>query len=114
MALAYLGLGSNLGDREGNLRAARERLALLQHSGPLRHAPVYETSPVGGPPGQGDYLNSVTLLETSLSPHNLLREIHAIERALGRLRERETVRWGSRPIDIRSDECALSSRTFIA
>lgn len=100
MPLVYLGLGTNLGDRENNLRSARERLALLQNTTLLKNAPVYETPPLGGPSGQGAYLNSAVLLETALAPREFLSEIHAIERELGRRRERETVRWGPRTIDM--------------
>ncbi len=100
MALVHLGLGSNLGDRERNLAEARRRLALVRDSSLLRNAPVYETPPVGGPEGQGRFLNSASLMMTGLSPHEFLREIHAVERSVGRLRESETVRWGPRVIDI--------------
>ena len=100
MALVYLGLGSNLGDREKNLDAARQALAQLRGSVLIRNAPLYETPPVGGPSGQDKYLNSASLMETSLRPHEFLREIQAVERGVGRIRENETVRWGPRVIDI--------------
>lgn len=100
MALVYLGLGSNLGDRAAHLAAARRALAHLPDTSLLRNASLYETPPVGGPAGQGLFLNSVSAAETSLEPRELLREIHGIERAAGRLRENETVRWGARPLDI--------------
>ncbi len=99
MAYVYVGLGSNMGDREGNIAAARKGLAALRATHLLRNAPVYETRPVGGPADQGDFYNSVSLLETTLSPLELLDEIQALEKALGRDRARE-VRWGPRTMDI--------------
>lgn len=100
MAQAYLALGSNLGDRAANLAAAREGLARLPSTTLLKTASVYETLPVGGPEGQGMFLNSAALVRTELPPHDFLRELHALERRVGRLRENETVRWGPRVIDI--------------
>lgn len=100
MALAYLGLGSNLGDRRANLTSALRRLSELPDSTLLQSAGIYETPPVGGPAGQGMFLNSACLVKTSLTPQEFLREIHAIERALGRLREQEAVRWSARTMDI--------------
>jgi 2-amino-4-hydroxy-6-hydroxymethyldihydropteridine diphosphokinase len=100
MPVAYLGLGSNLGDREGNLRAAREKLALLPDTVLLRNAPLYETTPVGGSPGQGMFLNSVSTVRTELPPREFLRGTQAVERELGRIREREAERWCARTSDI--------------
>ncbi len=100
MALAYVGLGSNLGDRAAHIAAARKGLANLPESALLDNAPTYETKPVGGPAGQQDYYNSVSTLETGLEPLELLRATQALERDLGRRREQETIRWGPRVIDI--------------
>ena len=90
----YLALGSNLGDREGNIARA------LQMLGPGVHveavSPLYETEPVGGPP-QPRYLNGACRVKTDLEPHPLLDYIKEIEAHLGR---RPAVRWGPRPIDI--------------
>ena len=99
MALVFLGLGSNLGDRSANLAAARRLLAALPRTALIRDASVYETPPVGGPPGQEPYLNSASLIETRMDPQELLREIQAVEIAVGRDRKAE-VRWGPRVIDI--------------
>lgn len=93
--LCYLGLGSNLGDRAAHLAAGVERLALVGDG--LEVSPVYETAPVGGPPGQGPYLNCVVRLVAELSPHELLAEAQRIEAAEGRVR---TVRNGPRTLDI--------------
>lgn len=92
---AFLGLGSNLGDRERTLAEARER---LRASGFEigRESALYWTEPVGGPP-QEWFLNQVLLGSTALSPEQLLDLALAIERALGR-RRRE--RNGPRTLDV--------------
>lgn len=100
MAMVYVGLGSNMGDRGANIVAACRGLARLAGSSLLSKAQVYETKPVGGPSGQLDYYNTVCLLETRLEPRDFLRETQALERELGRLRETEKLRWGPRIIDI--------------
>ena len=64
---AFLALGSNLGDREAALRAAVASLDEV-----VAVSPVYETAPVGGPGGQGPYLNAVVELDTDRSPRDLL------------------------------------------
>jgi 2-amino-4-hydroxy-6-hydroxymethyldihydropteridine diphosphokinase len=88
---AFIGLGSNLGDRRAHLQAA---VAALPDVAAV--SPVYETAPVGGP-GQGRYLNCVVELATDRSPHELLAVALAIETAAGRVRAE---RWGPRPIDV--------------
>jgi 2-amino-4-hydroxy-6-hydroxymethyldihydropteridine diphosphokinase len=92
---AYLGLGSNLGDRLEHLRRA---VSLLTERGVavLRSSRVYETDPVGGPP-QPDYLNAVVEVEAEGTARDLLRECRAVEDALGRERAE---RWGPRVIDV--------------
>jgi 2-amino-4-hydroxy-6-hydroxymethyldihydropteridine diphosphokinase len=91
----YLSLGSNLGDRQANLRAAIERL-VLPDVRVLRTSPVYETAPVDYT-AQPWFLNLVVEAETGLFPMRLLSRIGRIERALGRVR---TVAKGPRTIDI--------------
>jgi 2-amino-4-hydroxy-6-hydroxymethyldihydropteridine diphosphokinase len=93
--VAYIGLGSNLGDREKNLRAALERLAEL---GRVRTSSLRETDPVGVT-DQPRFLNAVAELETDLSPQELLARLLEIEHELGRDRARER-RWGPRTIDL--------------
>lgn len=89
---AFLGLGSNLGDRWANLRAAVAGLPdVIAVSG------VYETDPVGGPPGQDPYLNAVVELDTELSPRQLLELAWRLEDESGRVRGE---RWGPRPLDV--------------
>ncbi len=99
MTLAYLALGSNLGDRAALIAAALAELAAAPGVASLRAGPVIETAPVG-PPGQGPYLNTACVVETSLPPRELLELAHRIEARLGRDRAAETVRWGPRRIDI--------------
>ncbi|HHV61504.1 MAG TPA: 2-amino-4-hydroxy-6-hydroxymethyldihydropteridine diphosphokinase [Firmicutes bacterium] len=94
--IAYLGLGSNLGDREENLRRALRLLGDEPGVRLLRVSPLYETDPVGYTE-QDPFLNAVAEVETTLDPHQLLSWVLDIERRLGRVR---SVRWGPRTIDI--------------
>lgn len=89
---AFVALGSNLGDREGYLRQAIESLGNV-----VAESQVYETAPVGGPDGQGPYLNMVVEVETSLDPYALLRRCQRIEAEAMRQR---AVRWGPRTLDV--------------
>ncbi|HJR24062.1 MAG TPA: 2-amino-4-hydroxy-6-hydroxymethyldihydropteridine diphosphokinase [Acidimicrobiales bacterium] len=91
MTRAFLGLGSNLGDRAGHLRAA---VAALEDV--VAVSPVYETDPVGGPE-QGPYLNLVVELDTSLDARGLLEVCRRLETAAERVR---TERWGPRTLDV--------------
>jgi 2-amino-4-hydroxy-6-hydroxymethyldihydropteridine diphosphokinase len=92
---AYVGLGSNLGDRAAHLLLGLSALSRLPKTHLLRLSPVYETEPVGPP--QPPYLNMVAELETELSPKGLLAEMLRIEKALGRERRE---RWGPRTLDL--------------
>lgn len=83
---AYIALGSNLGDRAAHLRFALTTLAATPGILLLRVSTFHETAPVGGPPGQGPYLNAAALLETSLSPRALLDTLLSIESRAGRTR----------------------------
>lgn len=96
MSLAYLSLGSNLGDRLEHLKRGVAGLHEMPGVRVTRLSAVYETEPVGVS-GQNRYLNLVAQLETSLSPHDLLKACQAVESANGRVR---TVRWGPRTLDI--------------
>ena len=89
---AFLALGSNLGDREGFLRDA-----VAQLDGVTAMSQVYETDPVGGPDGQGAYLNMVVEVETPLDPFALLRRCQRIEADAMRQR---VVHWGPRTLDV--------------
>jgi 2-amino-4-hydroxy-6-hydroxymethyldihydropteridine diphosphokinase len=89
---ALLGLGSNLGDRRVLLREAVSSL-----TGVVGVSSLYETDPVGGPGGQGEYLNLVVELDTDLSPRDLLGVCHRLESAANRVRGD---RWGPRTLDV--------------
>lgn len=91
-----LGLGSNLGDREGNIAAAVARLAAWPGVTVERVSSLYETAPVGYT-DQPDFLNAVVRVRTTLTPRELLAACLAVERELGRERK---IRWGPRTIDI--------------
>lgn len=93
MTRAFLGLGSNLGDRIRLLREAVDSLGVSV----VAVSPVYETDPVGGPPGQGPYLNVVVQLDTELSARDLLAVAQRLESGAGRVRD---VRWGPRTLDV--------------
>lgn len=96
MPRAYIGLGSNLGDRVALLRAAIARLA--EHGRVVAASALYETAPWGNV-AQPLFLNAACVLETAETPHELLASLLAIERSLGRGREREE-RWGPRLVDL--------------
>lgn len=89
MARVGISLGSNLGDRLGNLRAAVAKLRPLLSGTHLLVSPVYETEPVNCPPGSGAFYNAVVEIETALAPLQLLAATQTIERELGRPAERE-------------------------
>jgi len=91
---AFVGLGSNLGDRRALLRSAVDGLAAAGDV--VGVSPLYETEPVGGPGGQEPYLNVVVELSTGDTPRQLLERCRALEEAAGRVR---TVRWGPRTLD---------------
>lgn len=93
----YVALGSNLGDREGYLARAREALGKLPLTTVLAVSSIEETEPVGGPPGQGSYLNQMVLVETALDPGRFLKQLHRIEDENGRERGE---RWGPRTLDL--------------
>jgi 2-amino-4-hydroxy-6-hydroxymethyldihydropteridine diphosphokinase len=93
---AYVALGSNLGDRAAHLAAAREALAKLPDTEVVAASAVEETAPLAGMT-QPPYLNQMILLETRLTPRELLEACHEIERARGRVRGE---RWGPRTLDV--------------
>ncbi|HUU11521.1 MAG TPA: 2-amino-4-hydroxy-6-hydroxymethyldihydropteridine diphosphokinase [Phycisphaerae bacterium] len=97
MPTVCLGLGSNLGDCRGHLEAALAALAAQPSVRVVAVSTFIETEPVGGPPGQPNYLNGAAVIETALAPRRLLALVKGIERDLGR---REGPRWGPREIDL--------------
>lgn len=96
MARAYLGLGSNQGDRVALLKAALERLEASGHVRVIKRSSLYETAPVGMTE-QPRFVNLVAEVETNLDPQELLELALAAERSLGRVRAE---RWGPRTADV--------------
>ena len=96
MARVFLGLGSNLGDREAALRAALERVGGFRETEVVRVSAFVESAP-WGVEDQPSFLNAAAEIRTSLLPEELLSAVKAIERELGRVPSR---RWGPRRIDI--------------
>jgi 2-amino-4-hydroxy-6-hydroxymethyldihydropteridine diphosphokinase len=96
-SLAIVGLGSNLGDRGAILDQALDALQAEPHVHLHTISAYYESPPVGGPEGQGAYLNAAALLEPSIDPLSLLELLHRIEAKFGRERKE---RWGPRTLDI--------------
>ena len=94
--IAFIALGSNVGDRGAYLAQARAALAALPESRLLAMSSIDETEPLGGPI-QGAYLNQMVALETALEPHALLAALQRIERDAGRARDE---RWGPRTLDL--------------
>jgi 3-oxoacyl-[acyl-carrier protein] reductase len=94
---AYIGLGSNLGNRKDSIDGAIAALSSHSHIHVCKTSSFMETSPEGGPPGQSSYLNAALALETELSPDRLLTFLQQIERDQGRVRD---VKNGPRPIDL--------------
>jgi len=94
--LCYIGIGSNLGDREKYIESAIEKLKSIKGIEVKRASSIYETDPVGGP-RQGKYLNGALELETELEPRELLAKLQAIENELGRKR---LVKNAPRTIDL--------------
>jgi 2-amino-4-hydroxy-6-hydroxymethyldihydropteridine diphosphokinase len=94
--VAYIALGSNLGQREVFLAQARGAIAALPGTRVLAETDVEETAPIG-PIAQGPFLNQMIAIETELSPGELLTELHRIEADAGRVRR---ARWGPRTLDL--------------
>ena len=92
----FVGLGSNLGEREAMIRLALDDLVRLPSTTLVRASSLYDTEPVGETE-QPSFLNAVAQLETELSARQLLWNLLLIERRLGRVRTR---RWGPRVIDL--------------
>lgn len=97
MTAAYLGIGSNVGERRLFCRRAVAELDKANGVRVAATSSLYETSPVGGPP-QRSFVNMVTRIDTGLEPQDLLDACKAVERRLGR--EPSDIRWGPRTVDI--------------
>lgn len=101
MRTAYLGLGSNRGDRHGHLQAAVDGLARLRPVRVTAVSPVYETEAHTLDPDdeQRAFLNAVAEVEVACTPDQLLQRAHDLEAQRGRVRE-EGTRWAPRPLDV--------------
>jgi 2-amino-4-hydroxy-6-hydroxymethyldihydropteridine diphosphokinase len=97
MAACLLALGSNLGDRAANLRAALSALEAMPSLRVGARSAWHETAPVGGPASQGPYLNGAVLVHTALEPAAVWSELLRIETSLGRVRNE---RWEARTVDL--------------
>lgn len=95
---AYIGLGSNLGEREALLKAALEQIEALPETRLGRVSSLYDTTPVGEL-DQPNFLNAVAQIETELTARQLLWNLLLIERRLGRVRHAAR-RYGPRTIDL--------------
>ncbi len=93
--VAYIALGSNLGDRDAELARARVAIAALPDTRVIAESAIDETEPIG--PAQPWFLNQMIAVETTLTPHELLRSLQEIERQAGRTRK---TRWGPRTLDL--------------
>jgi len=96
MAVCYLGIGSNLGNRRENIKKALDYLKKTKGIKIEKSSRIYETDPIGGPV-QGRFLNAAIKIKTSFTPCVLLKILKKIEKDLGR---RKGVRFGPRQIDL--------------
>ena len=94
--VAYIALGSNLGNRELALARARAAIAAIRDTRLISATEVEETEPIGPIP-QGKFLNQMVAVSTTLPPRTLLAALHRIERAAGRVR---VSKWGPRTLDL--------------
>jgi 2-amino-4-hydroxy-6-hydroxymethyldihydropteridine diphosphokinase len=94
--VAYIALGSNIGNRELALSRARAAIGAIRDTRLIAATEVEETEPIGPVP-QGKFLNQMVAVSTTLPPRTLLAALHRIERAAGRVR---AVKWGPRTLDL--------------
>ncbi len=96
MGISHIALGSNMGDREKNLKEALKYIAELPETKIIKSSAIYETEPVGEPK-QRPFYNAVVKMETSLDPEMLLQKLQEVEKAFGRVRRQK---WGPRTLDL--------------
>ena len=94
--LAYIGIGSNLGNKKENYLEALEHLAKLPDTRITKESSLYESEPLGN--SKEWFVNGVVEIDTELAPDDLLRKCNNIERAMGRKKVRK--KWGARIIDL--------------
>ncbi len=97
MITCYIGIGSNLGDRQRIIKSAVKKIKALKDTRVIKASRLIETKPVGGPAGQSKFLNGVLKIKTNFPPKRLLKKLKIIEQELGRIR---TIRNGPRTIDL--------------
>lgn len=97
MPTCLLSLGSNLGEREATIAAAIGEITVLPDVQLAHHSKFYRSPPIGGPQGQGEFLNTAAVIETKIAPLTLLHELQSIEARHGRERAE---RWAQRTLDI--------------
>ncbi|MDP5293696.1 2-amino-4-hydroxy-6-hydroxymethyldihydropteridine diphosphokinase [Oceanimonas sp. CHS3-5] len=97
MTTVYVALGANLNEPLARIRAAQQALEALAAPGSLRHSALYCSKPMG-PADQPDYINGVSVFDTTLAPLALLDALQDIEQREGRVRKDE--RWGPRALDL--------------
>ena len=97
MVICYLGLGSNLGNRRRNIKLAAKKISELKDTRIIKESSLLDSTPVGGPSGQRNYLNAALKIQTKFTPSVLLKKLKKIENELGRI---PTVRFGPRVIDL--------------
>ena len=93
---AFIGIGSNLGEKERNIRRAVDEIAVMPFTKLITVSSLYDSEPVGEVE-QGNFVNAVALVETDLPARRLLWNLMLIEQRMGRVR---TIRWGPRTIDL--------------
>lgn len=93
---AYVGLGSNLNNPVAQIRSALAALDMIPATCCVAYSSLYRSKPMG-PAEQPDYVNAVAAIDTHLSAHDLLQELHLLEAQHGRVREQ---RWGPRTLDL--------------
>jgi len=96
MHVAYIGFGSNIGDRLAHIQNAIHALSKMEEITLQKISSVYKTDPVGYE-AQAEFLNGVAAIQTSLPPLSLLHTLKNIETIIGR---RHRIRWGPREIDL--------------
>ena len=109
---AFIGIGSNLGDRAANYREAIQRIAEIPQTRVVRQSSIYETDPVGDL--KGAFLNGVIEVETDINADALMRRLLAIERIMGRkrVRGRKPTRGKHRPRIIDLDLLFFNKETI--
>jgi len=97
MAIVYIALGSNVGNRRKNIKLAIKKISSLKSTKVIRASRFIQTLPIGGPRLQQKFLNAAVKISTSFRPFDLLKKLKKIELCLGRVK---TVRNGPRIIDL--------------